>query len=422
MVAGVGLPEGFVGVHQIPLGESAIAGYTLRTGEPTVVEDLATDDALRGLAGRCCSSAWSAASPSRSTAMTTRSGCWTSTRREPRAFPEDEVAFLTAIGTLVAVAVERHRREQLTKHAALHEPLTGLPNRTLALDRLGRALARRHRDHIDVAIFVLDLDRFKMINDSFGHAAGDDVLLALAPRLTDAVRATDTVAGWAATSSSSSAPTSKARAAPSRSPSGSPPRPRRPLVLDSGEHFLSVSTGIALATTRDDTPESLLGDADAAMYRAKERGRGRYELFDEAMRTSAMARVRTETELRHALDRGELAVWYQPVVDLASGRPVSTEALVRWHHPERGLVGPLDFIPVAEEAGLISELGLYVLEQACQPDRGVAGAARSGDRRVGQRLRAPGDQPRASPRRWRPSPRPAGCAPARSRSRSPRRC
>ena len=158
------------------------------------------------------------------------------------------------------------------------------------------------------------------------------------------------------------------------------------------------------------------------MYRAKERGRGRYELFDEAMRTSAMARVRTETELRRALERGELEVYYQPVIDLATGRPVSTEALVRWAHPERGLVSPLEFIPIAEETGLIAELGLQVLRGGLPPDRGLAAAARPGHRRVGQRLRAPGRQPHVPGAGGRHRRSATGCAPARWRSRSPRPC
>ena len=139
-----------------------------------------------------------------------------------------------------------------------------------------------------------------------------------------------------------------------------------PLVLASGEHSFTASIGIALAGAWQDTPESLIGNADAAMYRAKARGRGRHQLFDEAMRTHAVARASIETELRRALDRGELKAWYQPVIDLVSGRPVATEALVRWEHPTRGLVSPLEFIGVAEDAGLIAELGLQVLDQACR--------------------------------------------------------
>ena len=160
-------------------------------------------------------------------------------------------------------------------------------------------------------------------------------------------------------------------------------------MLDSGDHSFSISTGIALAGGLRETPESLLGDADAAMYRAKARGRGRYELFDEAMRTSAMARVRTETDLRHALDRGELTNWYQPVVDLGTGRPISTEALVRWEHPARGLLSPLEFIAIAEDAGLIAELGLQVLEEAC---RQTASWQRQGDPNLGVSVNVSGRQ------------------------------
>ena len=287
-------------------------------------------------------------------------------RAAPRAFSEDEVGFLTTVATLIIVAVERDRKEQVTRHAALHDPLTGLPNRALALDRLAHALARRQRERIDVAVFVLDLDRFKTINDSFGHAAGDDVLLALGPRLTAAVRVTDTVARLGGDEFVVICPDVDAGRGVTEVAERLAAAVARPLILDSGEHFFTVSTGIALAATRSDTPASLLGDADAAVYRAKARGRGRYELFDEAMRTSAMARVRTEAELRHALERGELELFYQPVIDLATGRPVSTEALVRWAHPERGIVSPLDFISIAEESGLIAELGLQVLEEACR--------------------------------------------------------
>ena len=364
VAAAVGVPEGFAGAQRIPLGESANAGYTLRTGEPTIVEDMAAETRFEPdptLLRLGVVSSLSVPIDGHEQPF----GVLGVHAREPRAFSEDEVAFLTAIATLVVVAVERDRGEQLTLHAALHEPLTGLPNRTLALDRLEQALARRRREKIDVAVFVVDLDRFKTVNDSFGHAAGDDVLLALAPRLTAAVRATDTVARLGGDEFVVICPDVSGAVGATELAERLAVEVSRPLVLDSGEHFFTVSTGIALAVTPHDTPESLLDDADAAMYRAKDRGRGRHELFDEAMRTTAMARVRTETELRRALNRGELKVFYQPVIELATGRPVSTEALVRWEHPDRGLVAPLEFIPIAEETGLISELGLQVLEQAC---------------------------------------------------------
>jgi diguanylate cyclase (GGDEF)-like protein/PAS domain S-box-containing protein len=365
VVAGVGLPARPTGGARIALTDSTDVGYTMRTGEPTIVVDVATETRFQAhptLVELGVVSSLNVPIGSRDAPF----GVLNVHAREPRAFSEDEVGFLTTVATLIIVAVERDRKEQLTRHAALHDPLTGLPNRVLALDRLAHALARRHRERIDVAVFVLDLDRFKTINDSFGHAAGDEVLLALGPRLTAAVRVTDTVARLGGDEFVVICPDVDAGRGVTEVAERLAAAVARPLVLDSGEHFFTVSTGIALAGTRNDTPASLLGDADAAVYRAKERGRGRYELFDEAMRTGAMARVRTEAELRRALDRGELEVFYQPVIDLATGRSVSTEALVRWAHPERGMISPLEFVPIAEESGLIAELGLQVLEHACR--------------------------------------------------------
>jgi diguanylate cyclase (GGDEF)-like protein/PAS domain S-box-containing protein len=365
LVAAVGAPAGTVGNLRIPLAASMNAGHTVRTGEPVIVEDLASETRF-------------AASPSLLELGIVSSVCVAIAghdqsfgilnvhMRTRRVFADDEVAFLSAVATLITVAIERDREERATRHAALHDPLTGLPNRTLALDRLAHALARRGREGIDVAVFALDLDLFKNINDSLGHAAGDEVLLGLTPRLLAAVRPSDTVARIGGDEFVVICPGVDAAREAAEIAARLAAAINRPLVLDSGEHFFTVSTGITLAATRLDTPASLLRDADAAMYRAKERGRGRYELFDEAMREQVMSRVRTETELRHALGRGELEVWYQPVIELAGGRIVATEALVRWAHPTRGLIAPLEFIPIAEEIGLIAELGLHVLEEACR--------------------------------------------------------
>jgi diguanylate cyclase (GGDEF)-like protein/PAS domain S-box-containing protein len=366
-VASLGMEASLADAQSLPLSlsENATALHTLHTGEPTIVEDLAAETRFTpspALLELGVVSSLSVAIEGHDSAF----GVFNVNACEPRAFSEDEVAFLTAIATLVIIAVERDRGEQVTRHAALHDPLTGLPNRTLALDRLEQALARRQRERIDVAVFVLDVDGFKLINDSLGHAAGDEVLLALAPRLSAALRMTDTVARLGGDEFVVICPDVDGPRGATDVAERLGDAVTRPLNVSSGEHFSTVSIGGTLAATKQDTPESLLGDADAAMYRAKARGRGSYELFDEAMRTSLMARVRTETELRRALSGSELEVYYQPVIDLATGRPVSTEALVRWQHPERGLVMPLDFIPIAEETGLIALLGLYVLEHACR--------------------------------------------------------
>jgi diguanylate cyclase (GGDEF)-like protein/PAS domain S-box-containing protein len=389
-VATVGMPASVADVHGLPLSvtDSESALHPLRSGEPTITDDMAAETRFKPsptLLSLGIVSSLSVAIEGYDEPF----GVLNVSSREPHTFTADEAEFLSALATLIIIAVERDRGEQVTRHAALHDPLTGLPNRTLAIDRLAQALARRHRERIDLAVFVLDVDGFKLINDSLGHAAGDEVLLELAPRLTATLRMTDTVARLGGDEFVVICPDVDGP----RGATDVAERLRgaiaRPLSLSSGEHYFSVSIGGTLAATKTDTPESLLGDADAAMYRAKARGRGGYELFDEAMRTALMARVRTETELRRALAGDELEVYYQPVIELATGRPVSTEALVRWNHPERGLVMPLDFIPIAEETGLIALLGLQVLEHAC---RQTARWQREIDRAIGVSVNVSGRQ------------------------------
>jgi len=256
------------------------------------------------------------------------------------------------------------------------DPLTGLPNRLLFIDRLGRLIkhAKRRKDHL-FAVLFLDLDGFKMINDSLGHLVGDQLLVGVATRLEKCLRSSDTVARLGETFTVARLggdeftillddlkDPADAKSAAERLMKALVP----PFILAGKEVFTSVSIGIALSNTGYDEPEDMLRDADTAMYRAKSLGKARYEVFDADMRASVMARLQLETDLRRAVERNQFRNVYQPIVALDSGRIVGFEALMRWQHPTRGMIGPEEFIFVAEETGLIRELGWWSLREACR--------------------------------------------------------
>jgi len=261
---------------------------------------------------------------------------------------------------------DRKRMEAELERLALYDSLTGLPNRALFSDRLTHAIERRGRTHA-TAVYFLDVDRFKRINDSLGHRAGDEVLREVATRIQRTIRPEDTVARFGGDEFTvlCEAVGGVLEAV------GVADRLQRelaePVYAGGAELRLSASIGIAISEPGDDMSTSrLVEDADAAMYRAKERGGARTELFDMAMRERAVEELSIEQELQHGLERGELRLFYQPLVDLATREMVGAEALIRWEHPERGMLSPDKFLPVAEESGLIVQVGAWAVSEACR--------------------------------------------------------
>ncbi len=281
--------------------------------------------------------------------------------------PDDELlAVLANVGDQLGRVIERNAFQRRLEHQSLHDDLTALPNRVLLLDRLGHALERSVRSGETVTVFFFDLDRFKAVNDSFGHQAGDQVLMTVAERVPTVLRPGDSLARL-----SGDEFVVLCEGVPD--PDAAVDLADRilevvaaPIVCEENVVHISASVGIAFSGAGAVTPEDLLGNADVAMYRAKERGRGLCQLFDEALRTNIVQRLETERSLRRAIGRGELVAHFQPVVDLRAGRIAGAEALVRWMHPERGLLLPGEFIALAEDTALIGRLGEWMLRETCR--------------------------------------------------------
>jgi diguanylate cyclase (GGDEF)-like protein len=252
------------------------------------------------------------------------------------------------------------------RHVAFHDTLTDLPNRALLINHLKLSIDRvkLHPDHL-FALLFLDLDRFKNINDSLGHVAGDQLLNSIARRLEECLRPSDTVARLGGDEFAILLDGLEDYNDAIRIAERAQKELSRPLNLNGHEVYTTASIGITLSTIGYDHPENILRDADTAMYHAKEKGKACYEIFDAVMHARAVARLQLENDLRRAAERQELLVHYQPIVSLETNRLAGFEALARWRHPRRGFVSPADFISIAEETGLIVELGQWVLRESC---------------------------------------------------------
>lgn len=281
-------------------------------------------------------------------------------------FDSDDLRDFDAYAAQITVAVQNTSLGDRLHRQAFYDTLTGLSNRALFMDRLEHALTRRERHGESLAVLFLDLDNFKEINDSLGHVAGDELLARVADSLKTVLRASDTPARFGGDEFAILVEETADREDTLRVVDRVESVFKSRFKIAGREVTISASIGVAVTASRDISAEELVGRADVAMYRAKLKGKDTSEIFEPGMQDVVSRRLEVRTDLERAIDDRELVVLYQPIVDMASSTPVGVEALVRWKHPRWGMVGPAEFIGIAEETGIIRELGLHVLEVACR--------------------------------------------------------
>ncbi len=353
-------------VASFPCSTAHLEGYALmEANQPVVVEDFSRENRFAPsplVAEQRMVSAACVAIPGKLRPF----GVLGVYRRQRRFFEREDLLFLQSLANILAVAIERQEADREIKQLAYYDTLTGLPNRTLLADRLDQAISRARREGHEVGVMFLDLDRFKSVNDTLGHASGDELLRVTARRLRESVRQSDTVARLGGDEFVVVLPELNHE----EGVAGVAQKMLRDLAhpVMFGEHEVIATASIGIAVYPHDGADAgtLLRHADIAMYQSKERGKNTYQFFSQEMNARVQERLMLETSLRRALERDEFFVLYQPQLDLRSGRMIGMEALLRWKHPEFGVMTPDKFIPVAEETGLILNIGAWVLETACR--------------------------------------------------------
>lgn len=286
-------------------------------------------------------------------------------RVRARVLRDEYGSTIRLVGTMMPTH-EQHLLEERLRHDALHHPLTGLPNRVYFLDQLRRSIERTKRhDQYQSGLVVIDLDRFQVINESLGYPKGDEILVTVAQRIESCMRTEDLIAHFDGDNFAILLENIHGAHDAIRVANRLQKEISRPFQVNGQEVFVTASLGIAMINIHYDHPQDLLRDAEAALSRAKAEGRGHYQIFDKDLHARSLSVLRMEAELRRAVERKEFRVYYMPIISLKSGKITGMEALIRWEHPQRGIILPGEFLPLAEESGLMVQIGEQVLQTAC---------------------------------------------------------